>query len=175
MEGSRARGSPSVEKWRGLKMKSLIFGGSATESFANYDPGSSCWRTHQLSLFGGRSTYSGVLPRSGTMRSGQLSRLHQSVRPTAGRGFSSFAIPPQAQTRDGLLPTPTTGTQRTQYQQGGRPLLYMVLRMENNFGEEMRLHPLFVEWMMGFPTGWNAAGHTATPSCRSALSGLEEG
>ena len=106
-------------------------------------------------------------------------------------------IPEKSQTREGLLPTPTkTGSEhRTQYSQGGRPLMYMLERgllptptastnyepskegcwerdktcgyilgvkvakavgmtKQESIGKKLLLHPLFVEWMMGFPIGW---------------------
>lgn len=46
----------------------------ALELFANYDLGSSSWRTSQRCFLGGWTEYSGTWPRSGTMRSGSVYR-----------------------------------------------------------------------------------------------------
>jgi hypothetical protein len=72
-----------------------------------------------------------VLPKSGMTVNGRLYEL-QILAPLikGGGGSALHGIPEQSKTRDGLLPTPTaTGTDhRHQYSQGGRPLLYMMLK-----------------------------------------------
>jgi hypothetical protein len=58
-----------------------------------------------------------------------------------------------------ILPTPTldTSMRKKKYPQGGIPLSLAVKELNishPNGGEKNRLSPLFVEWMMGFPTLW---------------------
>ena len=36
-----------------------------------------------------------------------------------------------------------------------------------------QLNPTWVEWLMGFPTGWTDCGHSETRSCRRSLSGSD--
>ncbi len=66
----------------------LGFGGSSCESFATYDPGSSSWRTSQLSLIEGCTPYSGRWPKAGTTLSGTAYRLQPLAPPTGGTGSS---------------------------------------------------------------------------------------
>jgi hypothetical protein len=57
------------------------------------------------------------------------------------------------------LPTPTldTSMRKKKYSQGGTSLSFAINELNicpPNGGEKNRLSPLFVEWMMGFPTLW---------------------
>lgn len=69
-------------------------GRSSLGSFARWDPSGCSWRTPQCSLVGGSMLFSGIWPRSGSMRSGTCS----------GRATSAPHI---AATGSGFLPTPT--------------------------------------------------------------------
>jgi hypothetical protein len=80
-------------------------------SFASFDPGTSSWRTSQLSLLEEWSAFSGTWPRAGMTRSGTAYRL----RPLA---------PLTAVTGSGLLPTPKA----TDADRGGRGDLLQVAR-----------------------------------------------
>ena len=61
----------------------------ALELLANYDLGSSSWRTCQRSLLGGWTEFSGTWPRSGMMRSGNAYRRETSVTHTSATESSS--------------------------------------------------------------------------------------
>ena len=57
----------------------------------------------------------------------------------------------------GLLPTPTATEHKYRLKgnsQASRCLEARARKTVTTSGEKMRLNPLFVEWMMGFPTGW---------------------
>lgn len=72
------------------------FGPSSTESFAEYDPDTSSWKTSQGSLLPEWETYSETWPRSGMTRNGKAYRLARLVPPISG-GESSLLPTPQAQ------------------------------------------------------------------------------
>ena len=52
---------------------------------------------------------------------------------------------------------------------GGDDLATQVARRENGGA----LNPTWVEWLMGFPTGWTDLGASATPSCPKSQSGSD--
>ncbi len=58
-------------------------GQSFTESFANYDPDTSSWRTSQGCLLTGWAEFSATWPKSGTMRSGRCYRQQMSAHRTS--------------------------------------------------------------------------------------------
>ena len=126
--------------------KSRVFGGKCTGLLAIYDQELQCWKTCQLSLFEEVERYSEALPKSGMMQNGQLYQLDN--------------LEPHTLDADGfLLPTPTAQDAK----QGFSPS--QLNRCDNMhkaihkihhkaIGKDTRLHPRFVEWMMGFPIGW---------------------
>lgn len=216
--------------------KSLVFGGNVSESLASYDHESSCWKTYQLSLFGGEEKWLGRLPQSGMIQNGKLYQLGCSVRlisandgslsdilptPTASQNHKKIRplSPSEKKGTHGIalvgaignmiLPTPTTDQRPQRYKQGGRSTWCAILEdgvmlptptakanqtaptmrkhwkgmlptptahlakesaspsdykrksppllchfQQETSGEKMYLNPQFVEWMMGFPTGW---------------------
>lgn len=69
-EASPARTSASPEPERGSTVIGLASGLSTCGSFAHFDPGSSSWKTYQLSLLEGSESYSEAWPRAGTTLSG---------------------------------------------------------------------------------------------------------
>ena len=95
--------------------KNRVFGGSFTESLASYDHESSSWKTCQMCFDWGDSTYSEVLPKSGTMQNGQLYQLDNLEHPTyENDGF--------------VLPTPTSNSS-------------LHCNLESAQKEAKRLHP----------------------------------
>tara|TARA_Y100000114_G_scaffold139702_1_gene143953 strand:+ start:4131 stop:4772 length:642 start_codon:yes stop_codon:yes gene_type:complete len=125
--------------------KSLVFGGTSTDLLASFSQSdinqSWCWKMSQTSFEWADPTLLEVLPQSGMTSSGRLYQLHNVEHPTLDAG--GLQSPTQAPldttcrtlwhlenslTVDGLLPTPTkSGAEhRTQYNQGGRPLMYMI-------------------------------------------------
>jgi hypothetical protein len=89
-----ARTSPTPAAAPGSTGSARVFGPSTPDSFANYDPATSSWRTSQLSLLEEWSAYSGTWPRAGMTRNGTAYPL----RPLA---------PLTGETESGSWPTPT--------------------------------------------------------------------
>lgn len=156
-------------------VKSLVFGGNVSESLASYDHESSCWKTSQLSLFEEDEKWLGRLPKSGMTRNGKLYQLGCSVRLiSANDGSQSVMLPtPTAKANQtaptmrkhwkGILPTPTVNDSKNNPSTPSQWNRDNSLNVEaakaigytkETIGEKMYLNPQFVEWMMGFPTGW---------------------
>jgi len=156
-------------------VKSLVFGGNVSESLASYDHESSCWRTSQLSLFEEEEKWLGRLPALGMTRNGKLYQLGCSVRLiSVDDGSWSVMLPtPTAKANQtaptmrkhwkGMLPTPTvneaknnpsTPSQWSRNDSLNVEAAKAVGHTKETIGNDMRLNPQFVEWMMGFPTGW---------------------
>jgi len=79
------------------KEPAVDFGLSSTESFANFDPDTSSWRTSQASLLTGWEEFLATWPKSGTMQSGRCYRRQMSAHPTSESGSSLLPTP---QSRD---------------------------------------------------------------------------
>lgn len=71
VEASLVRTSPLLEKAQGSQVRDLASGKNLPGSLAKFDPVSSLWRTHQLSLQGDWEPFSGIFPRWGSMRNGE--------------------------------------------------------------------------------------------------------
>ena len=137
--------------------KNRVFGGKCIELYLKYDHESQCWRTSQLSLFEEALPSLDRLPKSGMMQHGSLYRLETlelhideidgSVLPTpiASDVKKKIASPSNLNSKDrgyGLC----LSAQLTIDQQ--------LIPQEEAIGKRHTLNPSFVEWMMGFPTGW---------------------
>lgn len=89
------------------------YGRSGRDSFAWFDPESSCWRTSQTSWLSTTDEhserYSGTWPRSGMTLNGTAYRLPPSAPRTSAIASGSSLPGPNG---DGLWPTPTTGEPR---------------------------------------------------------------
>lgn len=68
-------------------------GASSLGSFASYDPGSSSWKTCQLSLLEDSETFSEIWPRAGMMRNGIVSQRVPSAPLIKGTGYLSLPRP----------------------------------------------------------------------------------
>lgn len=153
--------------------KNRVFGGICTHLLADYSHESSCWKTSQRSLFGEDETFSDRLPNWGIIVNGELYGAQvPSELPTEER--VGFVLPtPTTDQRsqrykqggrstlcailegDMMLPTPSANEHKYRLQgdtQASKCLEAMA--RQGTFGEKAKLHPHFVEWMMGFPIGW---------------------
>jgi hypothetical protein len=176
---SPARISATRAREQGSTGHVRVFGPSTPDSFANFDPATSSWRTSQLSLLEDSGEFSGTWPRAGMTRNGIAYRL----RPLA---------PLTGATESGLLPTPEASNTKAQAMRtGGRPprdFLKPIWRTSNAHNGSNRnpidpdqrisegrqvglvdqvggsLNPAWVEWLMGFPLGWTDCEDSATPS-----------
>ena len=165
------------------KVHAVDYGQSFTESFANYDPDTSSWRTSQGCLLTGWAEFSETWPTSGTMRNGRCYRRQMSAHRTSEKGSSSWPTPTardwkqpgkNGRWRDGKLqldtldravqqwPTPSVRDHKGGYI-GGRirdgkisrdTLDVAVQHTDNKEKTGGQLNPTWVEWLMGFPSGW---------------------
>jgi hypothetical protein len=141
------------------------FGLPSSTSFARHHPPSSSWRTSQTSLTNMKHflKYSQPWPRLGSMLNGSLYKRAKSVRIIKEIVCSSSLIDLNTFT---FYPTPTAsdGTRgSTSYGPGNLTLKGAAMQNTLHGGiTKPRLSPLFVEWMMGFHTGWTDLEHSET-------------
>jgi hypothetical protein len=140
-------------------------GGSLLDSLAYFDPDSCSWKTSQQSLLMASDVFSGILPASGTMRSGRLYPRAAWVRHTCDAECSLWPTPlASSDTRGFGIPN----TDKT----GGRYRRSTILRVRALTGEHgWKIHPHFTEALMGFPIDWSAIEDSATPSSRKSRNG----
>jgi hypothetical protein len=149
----RAQTSPVPEREQASTEKPVPCGGTWQGSLGKFDPVSSSWRTHQLSLFGGLEEFSEIWPGWGIMRDGEY--WEQSM--------------PDFLTEDcesGLFATPRTSIYKNQKwwvrkeYMGNLEELPMVKGFEHLAGK--RINPEWLEWLMAWPIGWAALAPLAT-------------
>jgi hypothetical protein len=186
-EGSPAKTSPTPAEERGSTGHARVFGESLRDSFANYDPATSSWRTSQLSLLEDSGECLLTWPRAGMTRSGIASRLRP-LAPLTGGTESGLLPTPTAQAnqaspsmrdrdagswfREDRWPTPKSSPSGPDYARASRPdsggddLATSVARTTPG-----ALNPTWVEWLMGFPIGWTDLEASETPSFPRLQSG----
>ncbi len=118
------------------------------------------WRTFQTSLMNGKHLmkFQNPFPKSGSILNGQMYE-RPILGPIIKESVCSYLHTNQEAFQIFMLPTPTldTSMRKKKYSQGGRSLSFAINQLnisQPNGGEKNRLSPLFVEWMMGFPTLW---------------------
>ncbi len=146
--------SPACAK---VPMMHAISGENSPELFASLSPDGSWLKTcqgfFQLNLDGTSDAFSETWPRSGTMSNGNAYRRAPWALPTAVNG-SGFSQPKE------WYPTPIVSdakgasTERFKGSPKCRGNLREVLR--NGPMDGLYPHPRFVEWLMGFPTGFTS-------------------
>lgn len=162
------------------------------ESFAKWDRDSLSWKTFQRSLLEEWETYSEPYPRSGSMQNGKLYRRNQWERDTVATEYSlSVGIPTASMSkrseafRKGRLlipaeaaetwPTPQASDDRDRgcmedpsIQRraaiGKQVMLSQAVKEKRGPGT---LNPVWVEWLMGFPSGWTNLESDEPPSAWS--------
>ena len=160
--------------------KSRVFGGKCYESLASYDRGSSSWKMSQLSFFEEDQKSLDRLPKSGIAQNGQLFPLEIKELRISEKDGLQLPTPttdqrPQRYKQEGrstmcatlemgaMLPTPVCNDAKNTPSGKGQWRRQGSLNVEaakisghtiETIGKEARLNPRFVEWMMGFPTGW---------------------
>jgi hypothetical protein len=233
-EDSPARTSAWPERVLVLQERGRDSGANTTDSLANFDRGTSSWRTSQHCLVEGLTRFSETWPRSGMTRSGTAYRLPtwapltdeigSGLLPTpvtvdGGSYFNRSAsegatLRPTlgAMARHNLWPTPTLhgnynrkgasansgdglatavklwatpnvvdskgGTRRGKGQvQLCHQVKFDTPRTSPRTAREYDgvsplgnggLNPTWVEWLMGFPSGWTALSASETPSSRKS-------
>ena len=132
-----------------------VFGLPCGTLLGYYDPGTVSLKTLEQSLIGDSMLCLETLPRSGTMRSGKIYAQATWVLRTEGK-------------ESGLWPTPTTPRPHDNEKTAGKyipsqnqkDLTYAVVHDYAKENKEMedfvtgQLNPTWVEWLMGYPSGW---------------------
>lgn len=123
-------------------------GQSSPVLLAKLDPDTQSWKTCQISwlemMDDGLDEFSLTWPRSGSMRNGIAYQLQPLARPIEG-------------TESGLLPTPAARDWKgavkpeTMAKKGRNPSTNSLPDAIEHRGEDGRLNPQFVEWLMGYP------------------------
>jgi hypothetical protein len=195
-----------------------VFGSSISDSLANYDPDTCSWRTSHNSESSSESSQVDW-PKSGTTRSGTLSRLKTSVPrisdvacgllPTprassygnnqGGAAGRTGKVRPSLQSMalHGLWPTPraSDGAKNIRTLAGARKemarghgvdlasavQLWPTPTASRRSGLQSHganailgpLNPTWVEWLMGFPTGWTEIEPSVTPSSQPSPNGSD--
>ncbi len=119
-------------------------------AFAWYDRATRCWRTCQGTLVSDLDMFSETWPRSGMTRNGTAYQRRPSA-PITGEIASSSS-----------LPTPTS----RDYKDGTAPRIRDGRLQRDTLGRAIGgpPNPIWVEWLMGFPTEWTDLEPSGTPS-----------
>jgi hypothetical protein len=122
-EDSRAKEQAPPASAMGSSTPKPFCGAKWPESFASYDPDSSCWRTSQTSLLSTEATsgerFSGTWPRSGTTRNGIAYRQQPSAPLTAVTGSSPLLPTPNAMSGGQTKGNVVRMTGRSAYREDG--------------------------------------------------------
>ena len=140
--------------------KSRVFGGSSTVLSTSYDHRWSCWRTLQTSFDWAEPMSLDRLPKSGMTANGQLYRLDNSVLPTSENDGLVLPTPTCHDAKNNMSPSCWT----RQADLGVEIAKMQGYNQESITGKGLRIHPHFVEWMMGFPIGWTDLNPLETQS-----------
>lgn len=131
--------------------KSRVFGGRCGELQARFDHESSSWKTLQTSFDWAESMSLDRLPKSAMTVNGRLFPLYNLERHT----FESAGFVLPTPTVNESKNNPSTPSEWTRNSSMSVEIAKnMGVTMEEAIGKQLRIHPHFVEWMMGFPIGW---------------------
>jgi hypothetical protein len=141
-KASKASKAASGERWRA--------------SFAKFDPATSSWKTHQLSLAGALEPFSETWPRSGLMRNGMCWER-------------TTLAPITAESESGLLPTPRASdgmkhpirpakvVKAAKRGHAGRLEDWVAIEENVQLGDRVYLSPDWLESVMQWPIMWSAS------------------
>ena len=143
-------------------------GENSPELFASLSP-DGCWlKTYrgsfQLNLDGTSDAFSETWPRSGMMSNGNAYRRRPWALPTNGNGSGS-SRPKEWYPTPIVSDSKGASTERFKGSPKCRGNLREVLR--NGPTDGLYPHPRFVEWLMGFPTGFTVLPAWGTRSFRN--------
>lgn len=178
------------EREKGSPEAGRVFGLRCGELLGYYDRIGSLLRTLERLLFEGSTECLRTLPRSGTMRSGRIYVQAMWVLRTEGResglwptpdSWSAMENPPMGKEETGknkhalklvhavkMWPTPQAWDsnrgpmkeERYQKKLGGPNLISEITHRGETSGQ---LNPTWVEWLMGYPSGWTDLNALVTP------------
>ena len=165
-------------------------GVNTSEPLASFDPSTSLWRTSQVSLLTLiLDEFLETWPRAGSMQNGIVFQLVP-LAPLTGETESGLWPTPVAQEGPGYLALKLTDA--VEIAEGRTPRYYKgklptptVNNSKNNVGASQalrntpnlnsvvggKLNPMWVEWLMGYPTNHTDLKDSATPSSRKLSNG----
>jgi len=160
-EASPAKISALPENKRASKKEPALASSlNSSESFAQYDPNTSCWKTSQP-LFPKDSTpFSDRWPRQGMTRNGLAFRLAMWEPSISGIGGGSLPTPTAREHKDS---GPNVNYQKLKDKSRLSGVLVIWRRESGATGDPTYLNPSFVEEMMGYPVGWTDLRLSETP------------
>jgi hypothetical protein len=154
LEAFRARTSQGPAQVQALKDRAPASGKTWLESSVRYCQETSTWKTHQCLWAEDLHWSSASLPKWGMTRSGVLFQRQISERPISGTASGSS---PGDRTR--IWPTPVASmakgsslkalTRRSGADRSNDRLDHAVMALHGG-----HLNPTWVEWLMGWPSGW---------------------
>ena len=173
-EDSPARIFRPQEKCEGLTATDPDSGKNTPALLASWSHDTRLWKTSQLSLFGGLSEFSGTWPRSGILRNGIAFQLDPLVRLTDETGSGYWPTPMAHE--GGTGPVSLTGAisgkfhmtldravELDRLHDDSNPVAMTFETYRNDGG---KLNPNWIEWLMGYPTGWTEIEDWGTPLFR---------
>lgn len=165
------------------------FSGRSQGLLASFDPSLSTWKTCQLSLAGGALKWSGPLPRWGMTVGGALYQLARLARPTSAIDGGYWPTPRasdgprarrtatestklrlkngKANLTEAVAESLRYATPRASDWRSGKASPETMAKNSRPLCEQVGglLNPHWVEWLMGYPSGWTALEPLAMPSC----------
>ena len=135
------------------------YGHGYEKPLANYDLNMQYWKMYEATFLSDLMQYSETLPQSGMTRNGLLYERQQSAHLIAENGSSSWPTPTRAAW---CTATSMDAARRLVSKRGRSSRLVEEVALahpdQNGF-----LNPVWVEWLMGFPTGWTDLKDSETP------------
>jgi len=145
------------EKAQGLPVSDQDSGGNITASLRKRGRLGSSRKTYQFFALADWTMYSGASLRSGMTRNGTVYPLQPLARLTDGIASGLWPTPQASDHRDrGCLEDPSV---QRRIRIGKQIGLSVAVKKERGRGT---LNPTWVEWLMGFPTGWTDLKHSGT-------------
>lgn len=124
---------------------------SSFESFAQYDPATSSWKTSQPLFPMGSTLFLGKWPKQGMTRNGRAYLQKMWEPSTSEIGGGSLPTPTAREHKDS---GPNVNYQKLKDKSRLTGVLVILRRESGATGDPTYLNPSFVEEMMGYPVGW---------------------
>lgn len=162
----RARTSPTPANKPGSQANGPVSGKRCATPFATFDPDTCSLKMSQLSLFEDSTSSSQTLPKSGSMRNGQLFERLTSEHPTTVNGSTSWPTPRAAMGSHGIAwVRAESGQHRSQLED------YLAWQHLKSGGQRLsgfNVNPTWLAWLMGFPVEILPSLLWETQSCRQS-------
>jgi hypothetical protein len=137
------------------QMITAICGHSCSTPFAIYDQNTQSWKTYEATCLLDLEPFLQTWPQSGSMQNGECYEQPTLARHTDENECLSWPTP----TASNWLTTTTVHNTRTRLSNGqkysARLVQALALREPTAIGY---VNPEWLEWLMGFPTGWTDLG-----------------